>query len=134
MFGAPDTIRTCDLCLWRATVTLVSSAHPSVVVPIRGDSEHVILYLWDVSAKTGTLGSAQRAWQSSARLVQSFLKRSARQCRLHPGYWRKGRRAGVALQDVLTAQPIGPRAGAACCIWLLWLAVPGLSGFHSMAT
>jgi hypothetical protein len=25
----------------------------------------------------------------------------------HPGYWRKGRRAGVALQDLLTAQPIG---------------------------
>ena len=25
----------------------------------------------------------------------------------HPSYWRKGRRAGVALQDVLTAQPIG---------------------------
>ena len=26
----------------------------------------------------------------------------------HPGYWRKGRRAGIALQDVSTAQPIGP--------------------------
>jgi hypothetical protein len=25
----------------------------------------------------------------------------------HPGYWRKGRRAGPALQDVLIAQPIG---------------------------
>ena len=25
----------------------------------------------------------------------------------HPGYWRKGRRAGVALQDVSMAQPIG---------------------------
>ena len=25
----------------------------------------------------------------------------------HPGYWRKGRRAGPALQDVSTAQPIG---------------------------
>jgi hypothetical protein len=26
----------------------------------------------------------------------------------HPGYWRKGRRAGIALQDVSIAQPIGP--------------------------
>jgi hypothetical protein len=26
----------------------------------------------------------------------------------HPGYWRKGRRGGIALQDVSTAQPIGP--------------------------
>ena len=26
----------------------------------------------------------------------------------HPGYWRKGRRAGIALQDVSMAQPIGP--------------------------
>ena len=25
----------------------------------------------------------------------------------HPGYWRKGRRAGTALQDVSMAQPIG---------------------------
>ena len=26
----------------------------------------------------------------------------------HPGYWRKGRRVGIALQDVSMAQPIGP--------------------------
>jgi hypothetical protein len=26
---------------------------------------------------------------------------------LHPGYWRKKRRAGTALQDVLAEQPIG---------------------------
>jgi hypothetical protein len=25
----------------------------------------------------------------------------------HPGYWRKGRRGGIALQDVSMAQPIG---------------------------
>jgi hypothetical protein len=28
----------------------------------------------------------------------------------HPGYWRKRRRAGVALQDLLTAQPISSTA------------------------
>jgi hypothetical protein len=28
----------------------------------------------------------------------------------HPGYWRKSRRAGVALQDLLTAQPISSAA------------------------
>jgi hypothetical protein len=31
--------------------------------------------------------------------------RAWRSC--HPGYWRKGRRAKTALQDVLTEQPIG---------------------------
>ena len=51
----------------------------------------------------------------------------------HPGYWRKGRRAGPALQDISMAQPIGPPIetqsgmvavtrcinGAACCSdWL----------------
>jgi hypothetical protein len=30
--------------------SLAANAHPPVVVPIRGDSQHVILYLWDVSA------------------------------------------------------------------------------------
>jgi hypothetical protein len=39
-----------DLISSTEAATLASSAHPPVVVPIRGDSQHVILYLWDVSA------------------------------------------------------------------------------------
>jgi hypothetical protein len=39
-----------DLISSTEAATLASSAHRPVVVPIRGDSQHVILYLWDVSA------------------------------------------------------------------------------------
>ena len=35
----------------------------------------------------------------------------------HPGYWRKGRRAGPALQDVSMAQPIGPPVETANPAW-----------------
>ena len=35
----------------------------------------------------------------------------------HPGYWRKGRRAGIALQDVSMAQPIGPPIETANATW-----------------
>src|SRR5580704_8607532 len=35
----------------------------------------------------------------------------------HPGYWRKGRRAGPALQDVSMAQPIGPPIETANPAW-----------------
>lgn len=39
-----------DIISSTEAATLASRAHPPVVVPIRGDSQHVILYLWDVSA------------------------------------------------------------------------------------
>ena len=35
----------------------------------------------------------------------------------HPGYWREGRRAGPALQDVSMAQPIGPPIETANAAW-----------------
>ena len=35
----------------------------------------------------------------------------------HPGYWRKGRRAGPALQDVSMARPIGPPIETANAAW-----------------
>ena len=35
----------------------------------------------------------------------------------HPGYWRKGRHAGPALQDVSMAQPIGPPVETANPAW-----------------
>jgi len=34
----------------------------------------------------------------------------------HPGYWRKGRRAGAALQDVSMAQPIGSAVETAIAV------------------
>lgn len=37
-----------DLISSTEAATIASSAHRPVVVPIRGDREHVILYLWDV--------------------------------------------------------------------------------------
>ena len=62
--------------------------------------------------RAASKAASQARWRAKPE-NQSYFRGAVNIARVrawrsrHPGYWRKGRRAGVALQDVSMAQPIG---------------------------
>jgi hypothetical protein len=66
--------------------------------------------------------ASQARWRAKPE-NQSYFRGAVNVARVqawrsrHPGYWRKGRRGGPALQDVSMAQPIGPPIETANAAW-----------------
>jgi hypothetical protein len=69
-------------------------------------------YCSALSCRTASKAASQARWLGKPE-NQNYFRGPVHVARVqawrshHPGYWRKGRRADPALQDVLMAQPIG---------------------------